>query len=160
MVWTAAAVRMHSDDLFTHLTKEWEKLGADVPPLGFIYHTFEGKPFCSIVPEVANLPKEAVPPLMRALAEENAAPFVGIGGSAFVVAGLTHEEASAWLESGRSLSEHPSALDSLMMTVDGAGLSVVYRAWKDAAGVMQREVTEGHEYEGRFSNLSGRMGEN
>jgi hypothetical protein len=160
MLWTAAAVRAHSDDLFTHLTEEWKKLGGDVPPLGFIYYTFEGQTLCSIVPEVANLPKDAVPSLMRVLAEENEASFVGIGGSAFVVAGLTSEEASAWFESGRSLSEHPNALDSLMLTVDGAGLSLVYRAWKDAAGEMQREVTEGHEYEGRFANLSGRMGEN
>jgi hypothetical protein len=159
MLWTAAVVREHSDTLFTHLTTEWAKLGEDVPPLGFLYHTFEGTLTCSLI-DVSRFPKEAVPSLMRVLAEENEAPFVAVGGSAFVVAGVSAEEAGTWLSSGRSLSEHPNALDSLMLTVDGAGLALIYRAWKDAAGVMQHEVTDGHEYEGRFTNLSGRMGEN
>lgn len=159
-MWTADNARQHADILFDRLVANWQRIGEDIPPLGFLYHTTtEGTETCSVVPEVGNYPKEAVPAFLRMLAEENEAPFVGFASCAHVVSLLEAKEAKAWLSSGRSLSEHPRAVDCLLLTVDGAGLSMMYRAWKEN-GRMQREVTDGYEYEGRFTNLSGRMGEN
>ena len=159
-MWTASAARERADTLFDRLVENWERVGDDMPPLGFLFHTYDdGSDVCSLISDVGNYPKEAVPDFLRSIADITEASFVGYSGCAYVVCDLTQEAAKAWLDGGRSLSEHPNAVDSLMLTVDGPGLSIMYRAWQ-SGGTVQREVTEDEAHEGRFTNLSGRMGEN
>jgi hypothetical protein len=156
--WTPSAVREHADRTFAHVVNLWTKLG-EFPSLGLLFTDADTQ--CVAVPQVAGLPKTVIPALLRAAASEHGASFVGFVAEASMVdferAKDTTEE---WLATGKPLSEHPHAVDCLVLTVDGPGLSIFARAWRDATGHLCTELHDKATVDGSMVNLSGRLGEN
>ena len=153
--WTVATVRKHAEGLHETLVEMWQAT-KDLPPLAFLVLA-DGR--CILVPDVYEVPKDILPAVLRTLAAQHGAQYVGFAADAWSTHDTTPEEVEAWYASGKRLSEHPKANRTLVLSVDGPGLSDVTITTLDADGVPVTEVsTQGTT--GRLTNLSGRLGEN
>lgn len=154
--WTPSTVREHVDTMLPVVVDLWTTLG-EFPTLGFLF--LDGD--CVAVPQVAGIPKEVVPALLRGIAAKAGAGFVGLVAEATMV-DFDHADTTpeAWAAMGKPLSEHPNAVDCLCFTVDGPGVSIFARVWRDPSGNLCTEVHDKVALEGRMTNLSGRLGEN
>ena len=154
--WSPEGVRTHVDTMLPVVVGLWTTHG-EFPTLGLLF--LDGE--CVVVPQVAGMPKEVVPTVLRGIAAEAGAGFVGLVTEATMV-DFAHADTTpeAWAAMDRPLSEHPNAVDCLCFTVDGPGVSIFARVWRDPAGNLCTEVHDKVALEGRMTNLSGRLGEN
>lgn len=159
-MWDNDQVRRFSDTLFRDITEFWlSQNRVDFDPLAFVFMTHDGKDDCVFLPQASMVPKSWLPGMLRRFAAEHDARYVALAASATVVDTVDPVAMKAWYASGKKLSEHPQAKDCIILTVDGAGLSVCMRAWW-SDGRLHQEVLDNHGAEGILSNLSGRLGEN
>ena len=159
-MWTAEKVREHGDLLFSQILEGWETDGRqDVDPVAFAFVTDEGEDCIVRIPGLENLSKDRIPFALRAFCQMAGIRYVAFCACAVVVEGVPEDALKKWYASGKKLAEHPFAVDNLLLTIDGSGLSVCMRAWWNGASLC-REVLDNHGATGPMTNLSGRLGEN
>ena len=153
--WTVATVRTHVAGIHEALVPLWRGV-RDLPPLAFLFIE-DGR--CVAIPDVYEVPREILPQVLRKLSETHGAQYVAFAADAYSTRDMEQAEVEAWYAKGKALSEHPQARRSLVLSVDGPGMSDVTVTVLDDEG---REVTEtvSHAVSGRLTNLSGRLGEN
>ena len=161
-VWTTESVRKHVEGLHETLVPIWLRLekendGNIELQIAFLFMP-DGT--CLAVPDLAEIPKSAVPRALRVLAEETGSRYVAFAGAAMTVLDASPEEMKAWYDAGKSLSSHPKARDALVFSVDGPGMIDMIITTIDADGRPETTVSRGGPIEGRMANLSGRLGEN
>ena len=152
--WTAAEVRAHSDRAFAVLVDLWQKMGG-LDPIGILYLPEQE----TVAVPMDALPKHALKAALQGLAAKVGASHIAFAAEASVVETDDPVAMEAWQASGRSIHEHPDAVDCLFLTVDGPGISTAMRAWQKPGENVSVEVMDGP-MSGSMANLSGRLGEN
>lgn len=155
--WTVATVRAHADRTFAVFVDLWQQAGDDMPPVAVLY-TPDGEAVA--VPDLEDFPKEALPGIVRRAAEVMEAAYVLFACGATCVETNDPERMAVWKATGRPLREHPDAVDCLFLSVDGPGISIGMRAFRDKEGNVRTDYIDNGAITGTMTNLSGRLGEN
>ena len=171
MNWTSTQVREVTDDLFEKARAI--KIGGDnVRPMLFFFLAGPGKGKPQLVVYQDQYEdKDEHRAHIDTLCAKLHPQFVARVGEAYSLSGKdvapenARDElvaAQAWMQAGKSLEDFPGRREVIHMSVDGAGFSLQYLAEiLPTGGLAPTEVEDckGLNAEGRFVNLSGRLGE-
>ena len=140
--------------------------GSEVEPMGFLFVPVDGS-FGLVQVPMGRLPsKDAAAAVMKNLAQQVGASYAVHITEAWTVdlpgAEVSEDDrlaASAWVMAGNSLEDYPDAVEVLMASIDGPDLNrMVFITINRDGSLTEGEIVDAV-FKGRFTNLSGRVGE-
>jgi hypothetical protein len=157
------AIDLH--DMLLKRAMEIRNSGEECEPVAFLFKpTEDSKRLDMVVMPLDMLPnKDAAVDAIHHVVNEIGAMYVGHVTEAWSVNTGNEEDAiaaMAWVRAGNSLKDYPDSVEVLTVSMDGPDVNRRYMVEIKDGKLDEPQLVEGGDQEGRFTNLSGRMGDN
>lgn len=172
MNWTAETVRSETDNLF-NTAREMRRHGDEVQPIVFLFiSSVDPLPMTiAMAMDEKSKNKEEHRQFITNCVAKSGAQFVARVDEAWMVQEALDEHggdgestALAAVKSGKSLKNFPGRMEVIHMVVDGPGMALMYWCDIHSDGTLGETHIENtgtkRAATGRFTNLSGQLGEN